>query len=1263
MKFAHKIAAAVALCAACCMAACVAAAATPTLRVPDVPLGVAGARVPSNVLIDLSLTFADAGAAYRDNYNAATSYDGYFNPRFCYGYPNAPKAPGASKPSLDERTAYFTIAGPATPAHACGAATFSGNALNWATASVLDLLRLGLTGGDRVIDESGLTVLQRAWLPDGAYHPDFYAHPAYFPRKAMAPAGQLPFAADKVYIVSCRNRILFSNTQKGSSCDAARAGVGGRRLVSDKYFGEYLARVQVCTPADAARRPELCRRMGDGSFKPEGGLQAASEQARIGLMAYLTEHGAGDANLYGGVLRAPLAFIGASAADAPDFVPAPNRHAEWRADTGILARTSGSIAYINELGRSNPARLGAYKSADPGAELFYESVRYLQGMAGEPGIATDDAMPVWSARADPVLAACQRNVVAVIGHAAFAEDRYLPGNTRADHLDHARPAGMGFNVMQQTRLVGELEAGAGRDGAANPSPRPALRMLDQLDDGAGGTGSLYLAGAAYWAHTVPIRADKPVRVDSYALELGTPARAGGSALYLAAKYGGFEDRNHDNNPYVSTAGQGATREWSADGTTPATYFAGAEPLRLADNTRAFVAAAAGRRGSLRGAAPATGRDGAGAFLLQTGYDQWHWSGTVQRLPMSVDEEGAVHMADTPGWDAAVVLDGDAARRPAIAARPAPAARQIYTLADPVARSVTLAFNWASLSAAQRAQIDGGDGLGEARTAFLRGERGGEQGAPGGETGAPAGVFRRRASALGDVGRSAPLYVGAPSAALQEKTYGAFYTRYRQRRAAVYAGANDGMLHAFDASDGSELFAYVPRALLPALAQLSSPAYTHRAYVDGSPGQGEALVGGRWRSVLASGMGMGARGVFALDVSDPGAFADGMGALWEFTDKDDAAMGFVSAPPVIAKLRVGARGKPGEFRYFVLVSSGINNYGPDTPRSEAGGALFLLALDKAADAPWRLGVNYYRVDTPAGDAARANALAAPAVALATDGSIARAWAGDLQGTLWRVDFSAGPPWQATALFLARDGAGTRQPITAAPRAVFAPGGGYLVLFGTGSFLEAGDALAPAFAPQSFYAVLDSPAGTARAPQLRAALAPRTLSGEAIYAVKGEPFVMTGQGAKLGWYIDFPNVRDSGERLAASPVLAAGTVFIDSLMPGSDPCAAPTARAYALDALSGFAFNADGLAQAGALTGARTQGLAGAAPVLVALATRAGARTGTGARSATRSYAVVRASMDADMQAVAPELVRITLPGGRVSWREVANWQALHAAAQK
>ncbi|HZV63825.1 MAG TPA: pilus assembly protein PilY, partial [Telluria sp.] len=782
--------------------ACVAAladAATP-LRVPDGPLGQPGARVHPNLLLNLSLTFTDAGAAYRGDYDRATDYDGYFNPRMCYRYPVKRKSASVTEPDLDERSGHFSIAKPADALHECGANTFSGNFLNWASTSALDLLRMGLTGGDRVIDEPGLTVLQRAWLPDGKAHPDFYASATYFPRRVLgtteagsAPRRVAPFDTATLYVVSCRNRILFSQTAKGSSCDAPRYGPSGRRIVSDKYFGEFNARVEVCSAPDAASRPALCQRYA-GGFKPEGGIQRHSADARIGLMSYLTEQGADDAKLYGGVLRAPLKFVGDTSFDAPQFAAAHNKRAEWSAQSGVLAANpdqasgavSGMINYINQLGRIRP---GAYKTADPGAELYYEGLRYLQGrepsaLAG--GDASDAGFPVWKSRADPVTASCQRNAIAMIGHASFVEDRYLPGNTRTNHKDTARSVdvfapGGAFDAMRAARRVGEMEADAG--GAyANPAPRPDLLQLDLMDSGPAGAGSYYLAGAAYWAHTNAIRPDKPVRADSYVLELGEAAAPGASPLYLAAKYGGFDDRNGDANPYITSPARTPQSEWSVDGKTPAAYFPANDPRHITEGVRALFATALAARGRVPGTPVIASRQPDGSFVVQASYEQGSWSGGLQRIALSAGADGAIDVASTATWDAGIVLSGNAAAKPATPPRPLPAARKIFTsIRKPDQSTSTVPFTWDKLPRDERKHLDISplsglpDGFGEARTAYLRGDRTRE-------SGQRDGVFRRRAGVLGDAIHSTPLPVGAASPAIQDSGYAGFYARHKSRAA-------------------------------------------------------------------------------------------------------------------------------------------------------------------------------------------------------------------------------------------------------------------------------------------------------------------------------------------------------------------------------------------------------------------------------------------------------------------------------------------------
>ncbi|MFC3374352.1 pilus assembly protein [Rugamonas sp. CCM 8940] len=713
----------------------------------------------------------------------------------------------------------------------------------------------------------------------------------------------------------------------------------------------------------------------------------------------------------------------------------------------------------------------------------------------------------------------------------------------------------------------------------------------------------------------------------------------------------------------------------------------AEPL-----TAGCALAGAAAQAPMHGAAVAPAL--VGGDIFQADLQPSDWSGHVLRYGLTLDAGGAA--AGAPKWDAGEILTG----APGRLARPEPARRNIHTA---IARSDgtldSVPFEWAALSSAQRAALNQApalnqagslnlaasagaapaapaataevaatqrsDGLGEQRLAFLRGDRTLE-----------GGVFRRRGSVLGDSVHATPVYVGAASAGVGGADYAAFHSRSLARRGVLYLGANDGMLHAFDAADGVELYAYVPQAVFAALNQLSSPRYVHRAYVDGPAAAGEALLAGRWKSVLVSGLGGGGQGVFALDVSDP----ERLGAdtlLWEFGDADDPAMGNVVGVPQIARLRVRTVQGVAELRHFAVVASGLNNYADDGHRTAAGeGALFLLALDKPRGTPWRRNVNYYRLNTPVADPALANALGPPALAADADGALRYAYAGDLQGNLWRFDFSAGAPWSGavgpgagrTPLFVARDAAGERQPISQQPRLAFASGGGYLVLFGTGRLIEQADRLPSRYAQQSWYAIVDKLAQPAevvagrRDLTQRVAIALPAAAGNGSggggngngngaggdYAFAGAPLAPDSKG----WYIDFPQSAGTGERSLLGAVLAGGSLFFDTLLPSRDPCAAALSRSYALDVLDGVA----------AATGRPQPDYAPAAPLLRQTAVVNGARTAGGQVAQRKSVAIVRFRADPATPLAQAGSVSLSAPAGRLSWREVANWRELHDATR-
>lgn len=165
--------------------------------------------------------------------------------------------------------------------------------------------------------------------------------------------------------------------------------------------------------------------------------------------------------------------------------------------------------------------------------------------------------------------------------------------------------------------------------------------------------------------------------------------------------------------------------------------------------------------------------------------------------------------------------------------------------------------------------------------------------------------------LGDIVHSTPTLVSTPGEAFDQlygdSTYATFRAQYVDRRQMVYVGANDGLLHAFNAGFfdpvnikftltssggsetahplGSELWAYAPSNLLPHLKWLSDPAYSHVYYMDAKPRAFDAKIftadathPGGWGTVLVAGMRFGG-GTMTVDAAQ-----DGLGTGTDFTTR-------------------------------------------------------------------------------------------------------------------------------------------------------------------------------------------------------------------------------------------------------------------------------------------------------------------------------------------------------------------------------------------
>jgi type IV pilus assembly protein PilY1 len=163
------------------------------------------------------------------------------------------------------------------------------------------------------------------------------------------------------------------------------------------------------------------------------------------------------------------------------------------------------------------------------------------------------------------------------------------------------------------------------------------------------------------------------------------------------------------------------------------------------------------------------------------------------------------------------------------------------------------------------QSPAGAGNGAQVLAYLRGDRSQE-----------TTSLRRRLQLLGPIIHSEPVLVREPDRSYTDAGYASFRSSSTGRTRMLYVGANDGMMHAFDASTGVEKWAYVPKAVFPRLPGLASPSGLFEATVDGYLTEGDVdfgFTGGTrgsadWRTLLVGGLGRGGKGFYALDITLP-----------------------------------------------------------------------------------------------------------------------------------------------------------------------------------------------------------------------------------------------------------------------------------------------------------------------------------------------------------------------------------------------------------
>lgn len=596
---------------------------------------------------------------------------------------------------------------------------------------------------------------------------------------------------------------------------------------------------------------------------------------------------------------------------------------------------------------------------------------------------------------------------------------------------------------------------------------------------------------------------------------GSAAKLLENPLWYAAKYGSFVDDSSSKNlkPDLDS-------EWKdSKSGNPTGYFKATNPAKLEDALDNILGQVVALSASASTVAAANSTSlNTGKMIYQAKFNSVDWSG--QLLGFTLNTDGTINTsALAPGnWDTNTTLS-------------AIDSSKVFTSSN----GNGVLFSWGNLTTSQKTYLkDGGDDpAGMNRLNWILGVK------------TTTDTLRQRDWLLGDIINSDPFY--------------------DEGSETVYVGANDGMLHAFDArrrenGGGAQKFAYIPKAVFPNLAKLMKPSYMkdgHQYFVNGSPFV-KKNVGSK--SILIGTTGAGGRSVFALDVTTPNAFSAN-GVLWEFTavndegdsvshpsggwftDAHDSDLGYTIGQPSIGQLPDNT---------WVVVFG--NGYSSDTGKA----FLFVVKLDSQG--------KIAEVIKIATNDDTANGLASPTLRLNASGRVDAAYAGDMLGNLWKFDLVKDEvALEGKPLFKAIDPNGLSQPITAKVEiGRDSKNSDYLIFFGTGKYFENGDnklndsSFPSSRVIQSLYGIRDKSEAVER-DQLQQ----QTILGQS--NAVGNNFRLlsknTVEATERGWYVDLSvdkygestcdasgqNCTATGERVTEKPILNLGRVIFTTLTP--------------------------------------------------------------------------------------------------------------------
>ena len=470
-------------------------------------------------------------------------------------------------------------------------------------------------------------------------------------------------------------------------------------------------------------------------------------------------------------------------------------------------------------------------------------------------------------------------------------------------------------------------------------------------------------------------------------------------------------------------------------------------------------------------------------FYQLDYNKRAWSGDV----LAKDINGTANIQTTGPWDSADPTLVTAASL--LNSVNYSTGRKIATFGAP--------FRWDSLTNAEQTALGS-----SAILNFVRGDRSNEE---------PNGAdYYKRDGVLGDILHSNISFWDDGT------------------NQTLYVGANDGMLHAFNANTGAENWAYIPSMLIPKLKNLAQDPYIHTHFVDGPINIANFNISGAKKTILVGGLGAGGAGLFGLDITsalaaDETAVASKV--MWEITASGSFAdLGHTYGTPVFTRLG----GTP-----VVLIGNGYVNTG--------NGHAVLYIINAVT------GALVSAIDTGSGSMASPNGLSSPTL-FDSDGDAIPdyAYAGDIDGQLWKFDLSN----KSSSLLLTTSPV---QAITTAPAVQHHPLGGQMVAFATGRILTSGDKIDTS--THYAYGVWDGAPGS-NTSLVTQTLTTSAFSGVGVRTVTNNAIDWT-TGHDKGWKVALmPGERVVGEKpfysngrfyfLVTNPTIESGSNWLHELV---------------------------------------------------------------------------------------------------------------------